>query len=103
MTMAATNGERAQSGGPDSRNGRRTNLFGEFEAAWSDLSHTLREQVVRRPYSTAAGGLAAGFVLGGGLTPRIAAMMIATAGRAVMASAVAQVVQSLTRTGRSTE
>ena len=97
----ASNGEGARSEDSHRSNGARSNLFGEFESAWSGLSHTLRERVVRRPYATAASALAAGYVLGGGLTPRIAALMIGTAGRAVMASAMAQMVQTLTGKGRT--
>lgn len=58
------------------------------EQSSSELLELLRENLDRRPYATLGAGLAAGFVLGGGLTLRLTTTVAAVAGRMAMANLV---------------
>jgi hypothetical protein len=56
------------------------------EQGSGEIIKLLREQLDRRPYATLGAGLATGFVLGGGLTLRLARTLMAVAGRVAMAN-----------------
>ncbi len=55
--------------------------------ATDDLEGYLTEQVEQRPYTTLGVAAGVGFVLGGGLRPRLTAMLFGTAMRLAMALA----------------
>lgn len=65
------------------------------ERASSDAVRFVREQLDARPYATLGVGLAAGYVLGGGLTVRLAGTLLALTGRVAMASLVSSAVRGL--------
>jgi len=60
-------------------------LFAAIEQLSASASAALREQMDRRPYTALAAGLVAGYVLGGGLTVRLATGLAAATGRATLA------------------
>ena len=53
----------------------------ELEDSLSELESTVREYVKERPLTAVAAAFAAGYVLGGGLTPRLTWMALTAAGR----------------------
>jgi hypothetical protein len=83
--------ESVQALGRDSRE-----LFGALEQLSTSVGDALREQLDQRPYVTLGAGLVAGYVLGGGLSFRLAMLLGATAARAAMMQAVSQGFGSMT-------
>jgi hypothetical protein len=75
-------------------------LMGAIEQLSGSVSDALREQMDRRPYAALGVGLVTGYVLGGGLSFRLAALLGATAARAAMLQMVSQGVSSVARGGR---
>jgi len=75
-------------------------LLGAIEQLSSSVSDALREQMDRRPYAALGAGLVAGYVLGGGLSLRLATLLGATAARMAMLQIVSQGVGSVARGGR---
>lgn len=65
------------------------------ERASGDAVRFVREQLDQRPYTALGIGLAAGYVLGGGLTVRLAGTLLALTGRVAMASLVSSAVRGL--------
>ena len=75
-------------------------LLSAIEQLSSSVSDALREQMDRRPYAALGAGLLAGYVLGGGLSLRLATLLGATAARMAMMQMVSQGVGSVARGGR---
>ena len=75
-------------------------LLSAIEQVSSSVSDALREQMDRRPYAALGAGLLAGYVLGGGLSLRLATLLGATAARMAMMQMVSQGVGSVARGGR---
>ncbi len=67
------------------------------------VTSSLREQLERRPWATIGVATAVGWVLGGGLTPRLAALLVATAGRATLDTLVAAAVRGVQASRPSAE
>lgn len=65
-------------------------LLAAIEQLSASASEALREQLDRRPYQVLGAGLLAGYVLGGGLSFRLATLLAAAAGRATLAQLVAR-------------
>jgi hypothetical protein len=65
------------------------------EARSGELLEFLRESLDQRPYATLGAGLAAGFILGGGLTLRLTTSLAAVAGRMAMANMVSSSLRGL--------
>ena len=59
-------------------------LIGAVEQLTSSAGDALREQLHRRPYAMLGAGVVGGYILGGGLTVRLATFLIAAAGRATI-------------------
>ena len=74
-------------------------LASAIEQLSSSVGDALREQMDRRPYAAMGVGMLAGYVLGGGLSLRLATLLGAAAARAAMAQMVAQGVGSVARGG----
>ena len=64
-------------------------LIGALEQVAASAGDALREQLDRRPFVTLGAGLVAGYVLGGGLSLRLAAFLATAAGKATMAQLLA--------------
>ncbi len=60
-------------------------LLSAIEQLSASASAALREQLDRRPYAALGAGLVAGYVLGGGLSLRLASMLAIAAGKATVA------------------
>ncbi len=75
-------------------------LMGAIEQLSGSVSGALREQMDRRPYAALGVGLIAGYVIGGGLSFRLASLLGGTAARAAMLQMVSQGVGSVARGGR---
>jgi hypothetical protein len=75
-------------------------LVGAIEQLSTSVGDALREQLDRRPYATLGAGFVAGYVLGGGLSLRLATLIGAAAARAAMMQLVSQGVGSAARGGR---
>jgi 1,4-dihydroxy-2-naphthoyl-CoA synthase len=75
-------------------------LVGALEQLSTSVGDALREQMDRRPYAAMGVGLVAGYVLGGGLSFRLASLLGAAAARAAMVQMVSQGVGSVARGGR---
>ena len=78
-------------------NGREPDLraaLASLESEATALAGLARRQMRERPYTTLGLGLAAGYVLGGGLTPRLAGALVATLGRAAVGGALAAIARS---------
>jgi hypothetical protein len=73
------------------------------EQGSSELIALLRDNLDRRPYATLGAGLAAGFVLGGGLTLRLATSLAAVAGRMAMANMMSTALRGLQPTTERTD
>lgn len=65
-------------------------LLGAMEQLSASAGDALREQMDRRPYATIGVGFLAGYVLGGGLSFRLATFLAAGAARATAAQLVAR-------------
>jgi hypothetical protein len=75
-------------------------LMGAVEQLSGNVSEALREQMNQRPYVALGAGLLAGYVLGGGLSLRLATLLGAAAARAAMLQIVSQGIGSVARGGR---
>jgi hypothetical protein len=75
-------------------------LFGAIEQLSTSVGDALREQLDRRPYATLGAGFVAGYVLGGGLSLRLATLLGAAAARTAMMQLVSQGLGSAARGGR---
>ena len=64
-------------------------LMGAVEQVVASAGDTLRDQLDRRPFVMVGAGLMAGYVLGGGLSFRLAAFLATAAGRATVAQLLA--------------
>ena len=60
-------------------------LLTAIEQLSASASAALREQLDRRPYTALGAGLVAGYILGGGLSLRLASMLAVAAGKATVA------------------
>jgi hypothetical protein len=65
-------------------------LLTAIEQLSASASGTLRKQLDERPYATLGAGLVAGYILGGGLSLRLASVLAATAGKAALAQVVSR-------------
>lgn len=70
------------------------------EKGSGEILRIIREQLDERPYATLGAGLAAGFVLGGGLTLKLTTSLVAVAGRMAMANMMSSAVRGLQPTER---
>lgn len=70
------------------------------EQGSGEILKLIREQLDQRPYATLGAGLAAGFVLGGGLTLRLTTSLVAVAGRMAMANMMSTALRGLQPTER---
>jgi len=75
-------------------------LLAAIEQLSASASDALRDQMDRRPYAALGTGLVAGYVLGGGLSFRLATVLAAAAGRVTLAQLLARSVRPWTRGGR---
>jgi hypothetical protein len=94
MATARTNGSAAERLRPIGDSVRALNrdtrdLIGALEQVAGSAGDALREQLDRRPFATLGAGLLAGYVLGGGLSFRLAAFLATAAGKATMAQLIA--------------
>ena len=64
-------------------------LIGAVEQLTTSAGDALREQLHRHPYTTLGAGLVGGYILGGGLSVRLATFLLAAAGRATMTQMLA--------------
>jgi len=64
-------------------------LMSAIEQVSTSATDALREQLDRRPYATLGAGLVAGYILGGGLSLRLATFLANAAGKATMAQLIA--------------
>jgi hypothetical protein len=60
-------------------------LLAAIEQLSASASAALRDQLDRRPYAALGAGLVAGYILGGGLSFRLATMLATAAGKATIA------------------
>ena len=74
----------------------------EVEHRSEDVARYLRDQVQRAPVRTIALALAAGYVLGGGLTPRALRILALVAGRAMAGNLMSAAVRGTFDQGRTT-
>jgi hypothetical protein len=65
-------------------------LLSAIEQLSASASGALREQLDQRPYATLGAGLVAGYILGGGLSFRLATVLAAAAGKATLAQVVSR-------------
>jgi hypothetical protein len=56
----------------------------DFEQTLREYERALRDYVQERPLTAAAAGFAAGYVLGGGLTPRLSWIALSAVGRVAL-------------------
>jgi hypothetical protein len=69
------------------------NVVDAVGAFSGELGSSLREQLDRRPYVVLGAGFFGGYVLGGGLTLRVGALLLGAIGRAALASVIGRVEQ----------
>lgn len=74
----------------------------DVERRTEDVVRSVRREVHQAPMQSVALALAAGWMLGGGLTPRVLRFAFATAGRAMTGTLVAAAVRGAFHQGRST-
>jgi hypothetical protein len=74
-------------------------LMRTIEEFSTTTSRAIRDQLDQRPYATLGAGLLAGYVLGGGLSLRLATMLMGAAGRATIAQLLARGLGDVTRGG----
>jgi hypothetical protein len=67
--------------------------FSEVERRADEVAGFLRQEVQAAPYRTLGLALAAGYVLGGGLTPRAVRLLVVTGGRAMAGNVLAAAVR----------
>ncbi len=67
--------------------------FSEVERRSDEVANFLRQEVQAAPYRTLGLALAAGYVLGGGLTPGLVRLLIMTGGRAMAGNVLAAAVR----------
>ena len=67
--------------------------FSEVERRSDEVASFLRQEVQAAPYRTLGLALAAGYVLGGGLTPRAVRLLVVTGGRAMAGNVLAAAVR----------
>lgn len=79
----------------ESERGEVIDIVAAIEDGSRAVTTSLREQLERRPWATIGVATAVGWVLGGGLTPRLAALLVATAGRATIDTLVAAAVRGV--------
>jgi hypothetical protein len=65
----------------------------DVELRSEEVARFLRREVQDAPYRTLALALAAGYVLGGGLTPSVVRLLVLTGGRAMAGSLLAAAVR----------
>jgi hypothetical protein len=65
-------------------------LLSAIEQLSASASAALREQLDRRPYAALGAGLVVGYILGGGLSLRLATMLAAAAGKATVAQVMSR-------------
>lgn len=61
----------------------------DLELRSEEVARFLRQEVQGAPYGTLMMALIAGYVLGGGLTPRLVRLLVVTGGRAMAGNFVA--------------
>jgi uncharacterized protein (DUF1786 family) len=61
----------------------------DVELRAEEFAHRVRREAREAPYRTVAFGLLAGYVLGGGLTPRAVRTLLLTGGRLMAANVIA--------------
>ncbi len=71
-------------------------LLAAFEQLSASAGEALREQMEHRPYAAIGAGFLAGYVLGGGLSFRLASFLAAGAARATIAQLVMRSVAGTT-------
>jgi hypothetical protein len=64
-------------------------LIGAIEQLATSAGGALRDQIHSRPYATLGAGLVGGYILGGGLTVRLATFLLAAGGRATLTQMLA--------------
>ena len=67
--------------------------FSEVERRSDEVARVLRREVRATPYRTLGLALAAGYVLGGGLTPRAVRLLVMTGGRAMAGSVLGSAIR----------
>jgi hypothetical protein len=73
----------------------------ELEARSEEIASYLREEVQHSPYRALAIALAAGYVLGGGLTPRVVTALLLTGSRMMAGNFLAATVRGLLDPGHN--
>lgn len=68
-------------------------VIADMEKHTEDVVRSVRNEVNRAPIQSVALALTAGWVLGGGLTPRVLRLALGTAGRAMTGALVAAAVR----------
>lgn len=72
-------------------------FFRSLDRARGAVTSYLRSQVVCTPYLALGGGFLAGYVLGAGIPPRIAAFLLSMAGRNVLNELISGTLATTTR------
>ena len=67
--------------------------FSEVERRSDEVASFLRQEVRAVPYRTLGLALAAGYVLGGGLTPRAVRLLVMTGGKAMAGNVLSSAVR----------
>jgi hypothetical protein len=75
------------------KDGAASSTIDEIEAAAADGVAWLRNQVLENPWPTIGAAAATGWLLGGGLTPRLVGLLVATAGRLAMSDVVSAAIR----------
>jgi hypothetical protein len=65
-------------------------LLSALEQLSASASAALREQLDKRPYTALGAGMVAGYILGGGLSLRLATLLATAAGKATLAQVVSR-------------
>jgi hypothetical protein len=74
----------------------------DVELRSEEVARFLRQEVQAAPYRTLALALAAGYVLGGGLTPSVVRLLVLMGGRAMAGNFLAAAVRGAFDQGRMT-
>lgn len=77
--------------------GRQDRTIDDIEAAAADGVAWLRDQVLENPWPMIGAAAATGWLLGGGLTPRLVGILVATAGRLAVTDVVSAALRGATR------